>query len=80
MYSSIQLINEVNMLIQSNSFRFIDGISGADFGLTTEDQNRYDVLSNYYSMRFEDWHLINKGFLNDIREFLTSILPMVYPR
>lgn len=71
-YSSIKLINEVNIVNSVQPFTdFIDGISGADFGITTEDQNqarrRFPII---IPMRFEDFDiLINKGFLNDTREF-----------
>lgn len=71
-YSSIKLINEVNIVNSVQSFKdFIDGLSGAEFGLTTEDQNqarrRFPII---IPMRFEDFDiLINKGFMNDTREF-----------
>lgn len=71
-YSSIKLINEVNIVNSVQPFKdFIDGLSGAEFGLTTEDQNqarrRFPII---IPMRFEDFDIfINKGFLNDTREF-----------
>lgn len=71
-YSSTKLINEVNIVNSVQSFKdFIDGISGAEFGLTTEDQNqarrRFPVI---IPMRVEDFDiLINKGFMNDTKEF-----------
>ncbi len=52
-YLSIKLINEVNIVNSVQPFTdFIDGNSGADFGLTTEDQKPSTHASNYYSDAF----------------------------
>ncbi len=48
------MINEVNIVNSVQpSTGFIDGISGADFGLTTEDQGqKHADTFNYYSDAF----------------------------
>lgn len=71
-YSSIKLINEVNIVNSVQSVGdFLDGLSGAQWGVTREDKNqarrRFPII---IPMRFEDFDvMINKGFMNDSNEF-----------
>ncbi len=70
-YSSIKLINEVMVVNSVQPFTdFIDGISGAALGLTTEDQNQARRrFPNYYSDAFWGlWHFRQLRSSEDTRD------------
>ncbi len=70
-YPSVKLINEVNLINSVQSFSdFIDeSISGAERRNCRRPKSGTDD-SFHYSMRFEDFDiLINKGFMNNVKEF-----------
>lgn len=71
-YSSLKLINEVNIVNSVQHYTdFLEGISGADKGITVEDTNQAKRRFPFIiPMRFEDFDImINKGFMNDTKEF-----------
>ncbi len=76
-YSSIKLINEVNIVNSVQPLQILSMVLVVRIGLTTEDQTKHADAFQLLFRCFEDFDiLINKGFLND-KENLTSILPTV---